>query len=194
MKDYSLRNEKSRLIQASATSLHEHITELFENGYDQGYADAKFELGQNAIDLAHEESDRAYQQGLEDAWEAAKKIHDGQIPYEVFGLDKTGNGFTYASPLNWGENMSSSEAIAKIKEYEEKQKQDSIQVGDEVCYLDGNYPRVVVGIFNDGNEVTAVQIAGQGVIANSSVKELRKTGRHFPQIAEVLAEMRGDKE
>lgn len=122
MKDYSLRNEKSRLIQASATSLHEHITELFENGYDQGYADAKFELGQNAIDLAHEESDRAYQQGLEDAWEAAKKIHDGQIPYKVFGLDKTGNGFTYASPLNWGENMSSSEAIAKIKEYEEKQK------------------------------------------------------------------------
>jgi rubrerythrin len=41
VKDYSLRNEKSRYIRALATSLHEHITELFDNGYDQGYEDGK---------------------------------------------------------------------------------------------------------------------------------------------------------
>ena len=51
----------------------EDVRTQIDRAYQQGYVDAKSELGQNAIDLAHTESDKAYQQGLEDAWEAAKK-------------------------------------------------------------------------------------------------------------------------
>ena len=82
MKDYSLMNDKIKLIHVTATSLGEHITELFENGYEQGYADAKSELGQKAIDLAHEESDRAYQQGLDDAREEAKTYFKKLLGFE----------------------------------------------------------------------------------------------------------------
>ena len=189
MKDYSLRNEKSRLIQATATSLHEHITELFDNGYDQGYADA-------TIDLAHEESDRAYQQGLEDAWKAARKLAlsslEGGLDIET--VAEIFDGLTYYYVLK---DVPASEAIAKIKAYEEQHKQDTeIKVGDEVV-LNGNASyenEKAIILAYDGKSYPYNVLMSNGDtewVKEDSIEY--KTGRHFDAIAEVLAEMRGEK-
>lgn len=182
MKDYSVIKEE--LMDAMVMNLEE----AYDYGYDHGYTDAKNELGQNAIDLAHEESNRAYQQGLEDAWEAAKKIKRMDIAERDAIFAEIGKS-TYSIIMS----MPASEVIAKIKEYEDKQKQDTeMKVGDEVYLLDENHPRVVTNVFDDGGRTRAVQISENGKWVVDDVKELHRTGKHFDQIAEVLKEMRGE--
>ena len=135
---------------------------------------------------------KAYSRGLAEAWEAAKKIHDGQIPYEVFGLDKTGNGFTYASPLNWGETITAQEAIAKIKAYEDKQKQDTeIKAGDEV--RDDVYGHIGVVITDKPSNLDRISVwfPDYSHVQLIAIDNLIKTGRHFSQISEVQGELRG---
>lgn len=179
MKDYE---EKVINIMDSAK---DNIRTQFDKAYKSGYEDAKSELGKNAIDLAHEESDRAYQQGLEDAWEAARKITKMNlfVMGEIFGT-------VVSSQI--AENNTAQEVISKIKEYEEKQKQDTeIQVGDEV-YSDAFDDKGIV------THITADKVACVCIICNGftmmkvGTNGLHKTGRHFDAIAEVLAEMRGE--
>ena len=157
------------------------IRDAFDKGYQQGYTDAKSELGQNAVDLAHEESDRTYQQGLNDAWEAAKKIKRMGIAEKDAIFAEIGKS-TYSVIMS----MSASEAIAKIKEYEEQHKQDTIQAGDEVNHQ--GLISVVVRIADD----CIYTISECGTTPKYYQNDnLVKTGKHYPQIAEVLAEMRG---
>ena len=76
--------------------------------------------------------DEAYQKGLDDAWEVARKI--------VLSPDEGGTSlpdllaiFGNGSMQRVFRNYSASEAIEKLKAYEEKQKaNDEIKVGDEV--------------------------------------------------------------
>ena len=191
MIEYSLRNEKSRLIREMATSLHGHITELFENGYDQGYED-----GKNASCEYNMECE--YIRGLNEAWEAAKKlVHPVNGGYT--GAEKKiifDNSTSDSILLNY----TASEAIAKIKAYEKQQKQDAeqkqdteIKVGDEVITEFGYKGVVITNVpCKDGNicvwspTCTHVQMY--------PIKNLTKTGRHFPQIAEVMTELRGESE
>ena len=77
------------------------VSDGFDDGYNQGYFDAK---GTN--------DDGIREQGRKDAWECAKKIYSlsaGEI-INIFGGCST-----------WV-NYSASEAIAKVKEYEDRQK------------------------------------------------------------------------
>lgn len=173
MKDYSLRDEKSKLIQALATSLHEHITELFDNGYDQGYADA-------TIDLAHEENDRAYQNGLEDAWEAARKLvdmsdKDIEKCFDVVALNTNG----FKGILH---HISAFGVIEKIKEYEEQQ--NTIQVGDEVYSEEDDLRFVVTRIYEGRYEGVCTDGAAYCPLPN----DIKKTGRHTETILKVLGE------
>ena len=75
--------------------------------------------------------DEAYQRGLDDAWEAARKIclgkEDGGISNgELLEIFKVGSDYTALK------KYSASEVIEKLKAYEEKQKaDDEIKVGGE---------------------------------------------------------------
>ena len=179
MKDYSLRDEKSRLIQATATSLHEHITELFDNGYDQGYED-----GKKASCDCKDSMEAEYNRGLNEAWEAAKKIvHDKGLSLQE--LKQIFNTTKFDRILI--ENTAS-EAIAMIKEYEEKKK---LKIGDGVITENGN-KGVVIATCEDGT--ICVWFPTCNHVQMYPLKDLSKTSRHFDQIAEVLAEMRGESE
>ena len=129
--------------------------------------------------------EEAYEQGLSDAWEAARKIlqmHD----LAVFGLGHDG---VFESPLNEGQQMTPQEAIEKLKAYE--QEQEAIQVGDEVI-LDGR-KYVVLVVDEDGIPEKLLEPDGYTLTLTTDVK-LPKTGRHFPEIAAVLEKMRGEKD
>ena len=87
------------------------VSDGFDDGYNQGYFDAK---GTN--------DDEIREQGRKDAWECARKMmlsdEDGGIALsdilKIFGM-------TQYSAIK---RFSASEAIAKLKEYEKKQKKD----------------------------------------------------------------------
>lgn len=141
--------------------------ELIEQAYQRGYKAGKYEAMQNA-----------YMQGLNDAWETAKKIHFmfGKDIAKIFG--KPSEHSVYSE-------LSASEAIEKIKALEEKKAvDDKVKVGDEVESGDTRY--IVVRVDNDTFEGIGACGADMGLLLNN----FHKTGRHFEQIAEVLERMK----
>lgn len=187
MKDYSLRNDNIKLINALATSIGEHMTELFENGYDQGYVDGQKEKLANAMIHDHEVAEKtAYEQGLNDAWECARKI---SMPENEGGMSVKALQSIFGKAREIF-NCTASEAIAKIKEYEDKQKQDAeIKVGYEVYNIDRENKRIVTAI--DGNK--AIQLCSNGKYTVDNIDTLHWTGREDLRIKKVLEKITLDK-
>lgn len=150
----------------------------YRYGYEQGYEDGK------KISCDYKDNMKSeYNRGLNDAWECIKKIFqmDDDTTEELFGC-------VLVHTIT--KKYCVSDVLQIIKEYEAKKKQDTeIKVGDEVFYMDENDLRVVVRI---SNQMDVVQITKDGKCAINDVEELHRTGRTFPQIAEVFAEMRGE--
>lgn len=161
------------------------IETILADEYARGYDDGAF-AGANTNNT------RDYEKGLYDAWECARRIF---VPANKGGLSGREVKQIF-NTYNIFDNYSASEAITKIKEYEEKQKQpdDEIKVGDEIYSLDKNYRSVVTAIFDTCRGVTAVFFTQNGKLAGELLENLHKTGRHFPQIAEVLKQMQEGKE
>lgn len=151
--------------------------------YTQG-----FDVTQNLQYQAHQCVIDAYEMGLEngieqgrnEAWEAARKIH------VMFGKDiekifsKPGEHSVYSE-------LSASEAIEKIKAWEENKGQDDeINVGDEVYILDKTHCLVITDVCRD----RYVAISANGKYGCGYIHELKKTGRHFNAIEEVLEKMK----
>ena len=133
----------------------------------------------------------AYQQGLDDAWEAAKKLFSSMADSDI---DK-------AFPIEWNNggfnalmNLQPQEAIEKLKAYEEKQKaDDEIKVGDEVeRYIDGKFDSK--GIYlNDVDEKddywNCLFWTGACFVTLAYPKnQFKKTGKHY-DISSILKEM-----
>jgi len=163
-----------------------------------------------------------YEQGLSDAWECAKNIVCQKVNLVQIFDKQLGD-----STISILQDYSASEAIAKIKEYEEKQKlsertcnncghiidnkrtceickaggicdnysawipgQDdkTFKVGDEVYLKDNKEFKLVIMGFNRDNLADAIN--SQGLIYTVTLDNYKKTGRTFPQIAEILEQMK----
>ena len=128
----------------------------------------------------------AYQKGLEDAWEAARRIvacpEQGGLDMseikEVFGFNVPDVGDLFAT-------ITAEEAIAKLKAYD---KQNSINVGDEVENTETLQKGVVYEVVPD--QVTGFYLAGRQVHFCWLKSEVRKTGRHFDEVDRLLERMR----
>lgn len=126
--------------------------------------------------------DIAYQAGLEDAWELMHKIafyKDPHVLIDAFGA------------TTWGElleNNTPQEAIAKLRAYEEKQ--DEIKIGDEVTpkSKDADWKGIVIGI--EGGE--AQVMTPDGYSCGYPLDIMKRTGRHFPEVADLLKKMKGE--
>lgn len=119
-----------------------------------------------------------YENGLNDAWEAARKIGYSlktSIVTEIFGTPYSSQIFS---------DTSAAEAIAKIRQYEQE-KEQKIKVGDEVNAPCGK--AVVTGMEND----SARYVYSSGEYGFMEKSNLTRTGRHFPEIAAVLQKMKG---
>ena len=135
--------------------------------------------------------DEAYQCGLNDAWEAAKKI----FGYEIDGalnideLKKAFGSNVYCTADIIRANTAA-QAIAKLKAYEEKQKEDEVKVGDEVAFHhDDGRPDTVVVVTYIGKDGFIDGMDGRGTqYAHKNPTKWTKTGRHF-NIDKILEEM-----
>ena len=133
---------------------------------------------------------KTYEDGLNDVWELAKRIvclpSDGGEPGEWLE-----NVFGNSVPAIVMKNYSASEAITKIKEYEEKQKKAEIHVGDEI-YSELTDSKAVVQRIDAWNRYQCFTDEGaQFVIDRQTFNDYWvKTGKNYPQIAEVLKQMK----
>ena len=144
-----------------------------------------------AYELGYETGRKTYEKGLEDAWECARKIvsaHGLKFEQleEIFGK----RNFLYLL-----DDYSPSEAIDKIREYEEKSQKniEDFKVGDEIIRNNDNYNRFVIISINDKDVYTINQNGGHGYMKIDILYEnYQKTGRSFPQIAEVVKQLKED--
>lgn len=98
----------------------------------------------------------------------------------------------------FGENLiqniydiySASEAIEKIRQYEQEQDAE-IKVGDEVCPREAEYDDMIVTrLWKDDYDSDWIDAIGfDGRISSFLVSRVSKTGEHY-EIAEVLRKMR----
>lgn len=153
-----------------------------KNGQDEGYR-----VGEKVAQEAE------YNKGLNDAWECAKKIYKMSAE-EVITI--------FGGCSKWID-YSISEAIAKIKEYEEKQFKKScyncayegcqvrdVKVGDEVV-IDGRKGIIIRPVYYIGEDRGPfVQVWYGTHMSSNSLNNVTITGRHFPQIVEVLEQIK----
>ena len=71
---------------------------------------------------------------------------------------------------------------------------DVILVGDEVYLLDANYHGVVTAVWEVGGVVKTERLTQSGKLACDDAKDLHRTGRRFPEIANILKQMQEGEE
>lgn len=187
--------EKNKALKLAVGEINNHLSvleglvrkdimEQVDEAYQRG-----LEEGKKAFDLLDAERNSEYQRGLDDAWEAARKI--------ALGLDDGGFSTHYLKKVFGSpsfqyafKNYSASEAIEKLKDYEEKQKaSQEIKVGDEVETKDvKKFTVVSFGKDRDGKKVTCCGFDSEGFWKGVEFSKVHKTGRHF-KIESILREM-----
>lgn len=130
---------------------------------------------------------KTYEDGLNDAWKAARIIF---VPVDKGGLSVEEINQIFfnnnpRAPHNVFDNYSALEAITKIKEYEEEQK---VKVGDEVIY--DREKCIVTAIANEGRTIMLLGLGG-GYMVRTTRDEIQGkcTGRHFPEMIDILKQM-----
>lgn len=121
----------------------------YEEAYDTAYADAEqiYESGNRVM----------YQKGLKDAWEAAKKIYGSAtkhgLPTEVITKIFRDDGKENFNYWDIVEDFSASEAIEKIRQYEQAQKEKEEQE-EKDCVTVEEVMRQYLDIFCKGKWCT----------------------------------------
>jgi len=162
-------NTNIQLTPYTESDIEKIREEVFKNGYDAACKDIDIKSKTNA----------AYRKGLDDAWEAVKKLarmdtDTSEFITGYFGLHSIMH------------NLTASEAIEKIRQHEQEQEQ--IQVGDEVRNVKSGWTAVVTRISDDD---CLTLMDGNGAIADGyEITRFTKTGRHFPKLVALQEEMR----
>lgn len=167
--------------------IKDDVDYIADEAYTKGYTDGRKQAKTQAeLDVAHDIENVAkenYQKGLDDAWECARRItclpQDGGISNS--GLDAI---FEISNIQEIMKNFSVSEAMERIKAYEEEQ--NGIRVGDEVKATLGN------AIVTYVTEEIAEYIYWSGKYGGDYLENLERTGRHFGEIETLLEKERGE--
>lgn len=179
-------------IDSHMTNKHEDlygIKELESLVFDQNGLDKLEErkepgLSQKDIDKARYEG---FVRGLNDAWGIARKVamrsttQGSYYPstlYEVFGHSD------YQDVLMEHSGLS---AYGCVQEYEKRKREEEVfRVGDEVEYKEYKY--VITGMFDTG--VLDMMDSDGHHYYSPDAKHMKKTGRSFPEVAEVLRKLK----
>lgn len=149
------------------------------------------EPSQKAIDLqhAHDIENVArmnYSKGTEDAWEFVRTITDMTEAQRMqcFG----------GTTCDLDEYYTYQEAKAKYEAW--KKKEEEIRVGDEAIPLDAQYDTMVVTKLWTGEyrDEWADIIASDGKLFSFLKTSIKKTGRHFNEVEELLKKMKEKEE
>lgn len=155
------------------------LEQIRKEAYEEGYKDG---LQLNIDDARLKEE---YQQGLNDAWEAARKII-GMPESDLLDLFD-GVYSTLCTSVQVILKYDAFDSIHRIKKYEDSKLE--ITVGDEVKTEDG-LKMVIAALIN--KDFAGLSDDGKFMFGELD-GTITRTGRHFPEIATVLKKMRGEK-
>lgn len=133
-----------------------------------------------------------YEDGLNDAWDAACKI--GKLSCDG-GWNTAQLSKVFDSPLGTEifRKYSAKEAIERIKRYECKTEQEKIKFGDEVTsVVDSINYGVVLHTFNDGCDVFWKHNGSVETFVDSMLDELKKTGNNYAKDVSALLNRIGE--
>ena len=172
MRDFE--NNRTQIM----NSIENRVRQAYNSGYDTGFRDGEIAGYNNWQDGRKD----GFRKGLEEAWECARKLTHPS--YGGFYDDEQEKIFGYRNSDDILTKFTAEEAIEKIREYESKlnEPDKEIKVGDEIVYETGA-KSVVSKISNDFYYC----LDGVGY----PKERCEKTGRHFPQIEEVLKATEG---
>ena len=176
----------------TAPDLEQVKKEAYEEGYESGFVAGHLKAEKSGQKFYED----GYKRGLVDAWEAAKKI---ALDKEDGGLDTVAYCEIFGYGKGFGtilKKFSASEAIEKIRQYE--QKQEEIKVGDVVRIKSAPEVEIwVTDIDEDGNLLSGLALktvddyCDMGdTYANMGVCKFERTGRHYnvPTVLEKMKE------
>lgn len=147
--------------------------ERIDKAYKRGYDDAKHECQdcqKIMMDAEQERVDKAYQQGVSDA--ENRRATCEFCEYRFLDEDEEPCRKCACNYLN-----------------KFRPKKEKIQIGDEVRSIERGWTAIVTRL----KEGYLTLMDNNGEIANGYVENMfTKTGRHFPEIAEVLQKMNED--
>lgn len=125
-------------------------------------------------DVYKEDMNTAYNKGLNDAWELARKINNMEFKEFIKVFERTGYDGREVK-MNLINELTPQEALAKMKAYEEAQK---IKVGDIIETKDftDKWKAVVLDILNKDK---AWILNERGCVFGVELEILRKTGKHI---------------
>ena len=150
-----------------------------DDAYDRGYKKC---LSEHEFDMPCSICDD-YERGLNDAWDAARKInlevHDGGL--SVSDLEKI---FAISGNCAVMRTFTAKEAIDRIKAHEAEK--DEIRVGDEVRRITDGVKYVVVEPKNEFDRACGFSM--NGIWYGERPDAIRKTGRRF-DVESILKEM-----
>lgn len=164
------------------------VQESYKNGYDEGLKEG----------LENCETTKAYQGGLEDAWECAKALVEGEEDggLTVPELEEIYGSKDYCSIIA---RFSAKEAVERYQDYKLKKAKREVataEIGDEIrCYssfCSDNIIKAVVVKIDVLNRFHCVRWDGSAFTLEKEqyVKYgWRRTGKHYNQVAEMLKEM-----
>ena len=168
------------------------VTCRTEDGFYTRDFDSLEELNSDYINEHYGElQDTAYQRGLNDAWECARKIVcddtcGGMSMKELVEI------FNKSSDAYIIRDFTAQQAIEMLKAHEQK-KDDKIGVGDEVEWTGDKYIVTYINYDIDTSEITDYDLLGDDGSVVDHVKKcvFTKTGRHF-DIQSILEAMKHD--
>ena len=135
---------------------------------------------------------KGYDNGAGDAWAFARAMF---YPKVIGGTD--------AENFNECYHGKSAEEVLKDMSYQEakekyeawKKQKEAIHVGDEVIPIDTNYDTMIVTrIWTDDYWSDCIDTMGlDGCICSFHTSNVKKTGRHFDEVEELLKKIKEDK-
>lgn len=148
------------------------IDEAYRRGYEDGLKDTK----------------SAYNEGLKDAWEWARKIMIYKYPNGISDeqIHKIFDTVNRAYVLT---HLTAHEVMQKIKDYEERQTEE-IKVGDEVKVYD-DYIGIVTRHAPQAR--TCYVMYRDGSCGEEELTDCKKTGNHSMSLDKWLEQMRKER-
>ena len=171
---HKAKEERDRIVQ-------ECIDKAYQKGLKDGYKNG-VSVGENS---ANDKLTEQYEKGLMDAWEASRKIamDDQDGGYAIDELEKI-FGTRYAHKVFKDNTVS--EALAKLQAYEQKQKEDTEIVEDDVVKC-GSHVGIVTRTHKEGKSAWVTWDDGTSGV--TSMEVLTKTGKHYG-IVQLIAKMK----
>lgn len=174
----------TQLKQGSLNGLRRQTNECLDSAYNKGYEDGKKDF---EVSNEQTEYNKGYNEGLEEFEKLYINEYDYKDFFKSYDNEDIQNWELYDLVAKYGAKKILDDF--KMWQEEKKKAEKEIRVGDEVITI-GNSKAVVTRIKD--NCVRVMFKDGSGFREQHTISELKKTGRHFDEVEQLLDKLRGE--